>query len=91
MQIKLNMSADEVNGHMSWVKQELEHMGVPLTGFYVATRETDPGIEIDSKYILQYCYYSSPLYFLDKVESPGEEIFACNDLNEVVQFLRERH
>jgi hypothetical protein len=80
---------DVQDEHVQQAAKELRSVGIPVTGLYLATKDTDPGLEINSRYVLQYSSYCNPRYHLDRVELPGEEIFESNSLNDVIAFIME--
>lgn len=68
---------------------ELKSVGIPVTGVYMPASDTDGGIEIDSQYVLQIAPYHDPMFLLDVVESPGEEIASFSNTSQLIQFLME--
>lgn len=68
---------------------DLREVGIPVTGIYMPTDTTDAGIEIDGKYILHIAPYQEPGLYLDRVESPGEEIASFSSINTLIQYIME--
>jgi hypothetical protein len=68
---------------------ELKAVGVPVTGVYMPASDADGGIEIDGQYILQIAPYHDPMFLLDVVESPGEEIASFSNTSQLIKFLME--
>ena len=68
---------------------ELVSCGIPVTGVYMPSEETDGGVEIDGTYVLHIAPYHDPQFLLDVVESPGEEIASFSDIGELLSFLME--
>lgn len=69
--------------------KELTDVGIPVTGIYLPTADTDAGLEIEGKYILQIAPYEEPGLFLDKVSDPGEEIASFREITTLIQFIME--
>ena len=69
--------------------EELKEVGIPVTGVYLPTSDTDGGAEIDNRYVLQIAPYHDPMFLLDVVESPGEEIASFSNASQLIQFLME--
>ena len=68
---------------------DLSKVGIPVSGVYMATGETDGGVEIDNQYVLQIAPYHDPIFVLDVVESPGEAIANFSTVDGLIQFLME--
>lgn len=71
------------------VISELEEVKIPVTGVYMPSEQYDGGVEIDGQYVLQIAPYHDPLFLLDVVESPGEEIASFSTTDGLIQFLME--
>lgn len=68
---------------------DLRSVGIPVTGIYMPTDETDAGIEIDGKYVLHIAPYQEPGLYLDRVESPGEDIASFSSIDTLIQYIME--
>jgi hypothetical protein len=77
------------NEHMRSIIKDLKKAEIVVSGMYIATAETDAGLEIDGKYVLQFAPYYTPKYLLDKVESPGEDFLSFSDINTLIEYLLE--
>lgn len=78
-----------VNLLLSNIIRELNAAGIPITGVYMPSQDTDGGVEIDRQYVLQIAPYHDPMFLLDVVESPGEEIASFSNPQALIQFLME--
>lgn len=83
------MNLHQQNELLKRTIKELTHVGIPITGVYMATGETDGGVEIDNQYVLQIAPYHDPIFLLDVVESPGEEIASFSNTTGLIQFIME--
>ena len=71
------------------VINELTSVNIPITGVYMPSQETDGGLEIDGQYVLQIAPYHDPIFVLDVVESPGEDIASFANPSELIKFIME--
>lgn len=68
---------------------ELREAGIPVTGIYLPTQDTDAGLEIDGKFVLHYAPYEEPGFFLDHIKEPGESITSFSSISSLIQFMME--
>lgn len=69
--------------------KELSDVGVPITGIYMPTEDTDAGLEINGKFVLHIAPYEEPGLFLDDIKHPGESIASFSTINTLIQFMME--
>lgn len=68
--------------------EELESAGVLITGVYMPTSDTDAGVEIDQKYILQIADYHTPNLILDTLDL--QEVGEFDTTSSLISFLMEK-
>jgi len=83
------MSLKSQNDCLRRMIEELKGVGIPITGVYMPSEESDGGLEIDDTYVLQIAPYHDPQFVLDVVECPGEEIAMFSSIGELITFLVE--
>lgn len=59
--------------------------GIEITGIYMPTEETDAGLELMGKYVLQIAHYHVPPVILDDLMQ--NEIACFEDVNQLIEFL----
>ncbi len=73
------------------IHDELQSVGVPITGYYPETVDSDPGLEINNKFVLQLATYHVPPILLDTVDEDGNinEVGSFHTVDALIKFLME--
>lgn len=83
------MNLEQQKNMLKKIASELKEVGIPVTGYYMPSETTDGGLEIDRQYVLQVAHYHNPPLILDVIESPGNEIAAFTEVNDLIKFIME--
>lgn len=76
-----DQSIKELRG--AWVL--INDAGIDITGIYMPTDDTDPGLELEGEYVLQIAHYHSPPYVLDDLNQ--NEIACFQTLDQLIGFV----
>lgn len=85
------MNLNQQKQLLKMVIEELVLSNIPVTGIYMPEDTIDGGIEIDFRYTLQIAPYHDPIFIVDFVEYPGEEIASFSTVPEMITFIMETH
>lgn len=80
--------SDQVQ-YIKHIVNEFNKVGIPVSGMYMPSEDTDGGVEIDGKFILHYAPYHEPRLLLDRVESPGNEIASFETVDSAIKYFME--
>lgn len=85
------MTLIEQKKQLKLLLTHLKQKDILVSGVYSPSDQTDGGIEINNRYIVQLAPYHNPIFIIDEVAAPGNEIASFNTVTDVVAFFSEKY